>query len=309
MAEIAATAKVPVGAWVQAARLRTLPLCLACVGMGNFLAASEGQLNPYILLLSLFTTLFLQVLSNFANDLGDAQNGADSHLRTGPARAVQSGLISASQMKRAVLLLGILSLLSGIALLAVSSGNLTRSAVFIMLAVGLAAIAAAVFYTAGKRPYGYAGFGDVSVFLFFGITGVLGTAFLHLGYVWGGMLLPAISMGLLSTAVLNVNNMRDVVPDAAAGKQTFALRLGQPGAKIYHSVLVIGALVAACIYSLWANEGFNPIQGILLFPIALHVRNMIKIWKAPTNEALDAFLKPTAIGTLLLSFCLGITLL
>ncbi|WP_291785670.1 1,4-dihydroxy-2-naphthoate octaprenyltransferase, partial [Cecembia sp.] len=202
-------------AWMHAIRLRTLPLALSCIFMGSFLAAYTGHLRWEVLILAALTTVFLQILSNLANDYGDSVHGADSVERKGPIRAVQSGLISLKEMKRAMFILAGLSLLTGLVLLYVAVQNWVTFSLFLFL--GLLAIWAAISYTSGKNPYGYVGLGDLSVFLFFGLLGVAGTYFLHsLSLSWS-ILWPAFSLGCFSTAVLNINNIRDIESDQKAG--------------------------------------------------------------------------------------------
>ncbi|MCL4169692.1 UNVERIFIED_CONTAM: hypothetical protein GTU68_013472, partial [Idotea baltica] len=224
--------------WISAARLRTLPLAFSSILTGAALAIAHGLFDASVFLLCLTTTLFLQILSNYANDLGDYLHGTDNEDRVGPQRALQGGHITAPQMKAAVIFLAIISLISGIALLYQSRLRLDAKGLFFLI-LGLLAIIAAIKYTAGKNPYGYAGLGDLSVFLFFGLIGVLGSYYLH------GLELPysldvfaASAIGFFSTAVLNLNNMRDAVPDHAANKMTMAVRLGKKNARIYHMLII-----------------------------------------------------------------------
>lgn len=204
-------------AWLHAIRLRTLPLALSSILIGSFLAAFEGSFRWEVFGLAAVTTIFLQVLSNLANDYGDSVHGADSLERKGPIRAVQSGIISLPEMKRAMIVLAICSFLSGIALLYLALGDWKLFLLF--LGFGLLAIYAAITYTSGSNPYGYIGLGDISVFAFFGLLGVVGTYFLHsLDFDWLVML-PAVSLGCFSTAVLNINNIRDIDSDIKAGKK------------------------------------------------------------------------------------------
>ena len=203
--------------WISAFRLRTLPLALSSISMGGFLAASSGQFNGLIFFLCCLTTIFLQILSNLANDYGDSVNGADHSGRTGPERAVQSGVISARQMKNAVITFVLLCLLSGISLLLVSFGWNWRI-LLLFFGLGILSIIAAVAYTIGKRPYGYAGLGDISVLIFFGLIGVMGSLYLFTKELSGLKILPALSCGFFSIAVLNINNIRDIESDRKAGK-------------------------------------------------------------------------------------------
>lgn len=235
-------------AWVSAFRLRTLPLSLSVVATGSALAAQEGRLSVPTLGLCLTTTLFLQILSNLSNDYGDTVHGADGSDRLGPMRAVQSGAISLSQMRRAMVVFTLLSLASGVALLVEASGTIGNATTFEFLVLGILCIAASITYTNGRHPYGYHGLGDASVFLFFGLVGVGGCYFLHTGHLAWPVALPATAVGLLSVSVLNMNNIRDMESDRAAGKKTVPLRIGRRGAKAYQAVVVVTAVALLSAY-------------------------------------------------------------
>tara|TARA_B100001971_G_C18220346_1_gene556698 strand:+ start:913 stop:1557 length:645 start_codon:yes stop_codon:yes gene_type:complete len=199
--------------WINAFRLRTLPLAFSCIIMGSGLAMADGQFNLTIFILALITTLFLQILSNLANDYGDFVKGTDNEERVGPDRTMQAGLISKSEMIRIMWVIAILCSVFGVWLIyeGTLGLDLKKSGLFAIL--GLSAMGAAVKYTMGKNPYGYAGMGDIFVFLFFGWLGVLGSYFLHTHTLNWELILPASSIGLFTTAVLNINNMRDHVAD------------------------------------------------------------------------------------------------
>lgn len=284
-----------ISTWIQAARPRTLPLALAATGMGNLLVFKTGNFQISICLLSILTTLFLQILSNFANDYGDSIHGADSGDRKGPSRAVQSGIISKSGMKSAIYLFISFSLMSGLSLLFISFQ--TNWAAFVpVLIVGLFAIAAAYFYTNGTKPYGYMAMGDASVFLFFGLVAVMATQYLHSLELPALYLLPAISLGFWSTAVLNVNNMRDMDSDRNAGKLTIPLQLGLHKAKLYQTVLVTGGILSLAIFGFLTASAFvfGALPGVFLM-----FRALTGVWKTTVQTELDAFLKPQAVGTFL----------
>ena len=233
--------------WLAASRLRTLPLAAASILCGGYLALMQDNFRPGILLLCLATAVALQIFSNLANDYGDAQNGADHNGRQGPARMVASGRLSAAAMRRALLIMALICCLLGILLL---STALSVSAIgwLFWLAVGAACILAAYRYTAGSQSYGYAGWGDAAVCLFFGWVGLLGSAYLQTGEFEAAALLPATALGLWCSMVLNLNNMRDIRSDLAAGKLTVAARLGLPLATHYHHFL---ALLAAALWTIW----------------------------------------------------------
>lgn len=288
--------------WLSAIRLRTLPLALSSIGMGGFLAAASGQFNWVIFLLCCLTTIFLQILSNLANDYGDSINGADHAGRKGPKRAVQSGAISLGQMKVAVVATGILSFLSGISLLIVSlSWNWNEF--FVFLGLGVLCIMAAIAYTVGKKPYGYAGLGDISVLIFFGLVGVMGSVYLMTkSFDWQQML-PAISCGLFSVAVLNINNIRDIESDKSAGKYSVPVRIGKRNAAIYHGFLLVGGMLSSILYVTLNFNSLWQLLFLLTFPI------LIKIIYAVSNEPsekLDPWLKRMALTTLLFVILFGV---
>lgn len=294
-------------ALVHAFRLRTLPLAFSSIITGSFLAAALDTVNWSVLVLALVTTLFLQVLSNLANDYGDSVKGTDNAERIGPQRAVQSGVISPEEMKRAVIVTALLALVSGLLLLWFGTRGLGTKGFLLFLLLGLGAIAAAVAYTVGKRAYGYLGLGDLFVLLFFGIIGVSGTYFLHTHQWSFAVLLPAGSVGLLSMAVLNLNNMRDREPDMRAGKNTLAVRLGDYGSRAYHLLLLLGALLCAVVFSLL--NGGSEWQFIYLIVAAPLISNMRKVVTFEDSVDLDPELKKIALTTFLFSITFGLGLM
>ncbi|HYF68562.1 MAG TPA: 1,4-dihydroxy-2-naphthoate polyprenyltransferase [Ohtaekwangia sp.] len=291
--------------WLQAFRLRTLPLALSCIAMGGFLATTMGIFHWPVFLLCILTTVFLQVLSNLANDYGDSIHGADSHFRKGPARAVQSGAISKSSMRTAVILFVILSLGSGIILLWVAFGMNWQAIVF-FLGLGVLSILAAIAYTVGKKPYGYAGLGDVSVLMFFGLVGVLGSCYLMTKSIRLVDILPALSCGVFSIGVLNVNNIRDIESDRQAGKYSIPVRIGRENAVTYHWVLIISGLVFALVYTVLTYQ--SAWQFLFVLTIPLFIRNGVAVRQKPSAE-LDPYLKQMALSTLLFVLLFGIGLL
>lgn len=284
--------------WLKAFRLRTLPLATASIALGSFIAASKGLFNLRVTVLCLLTTLFLQILSNLANDYGDSIHGADSKQREGPERLVQSGSISSAEMKTAMIIFTILSLLSGFSL--IYGENL-----LFFIPLGLLAIVAAITYTVGSRPYGYAGLGDISVFIFFGLVGVIGTYYLQAHQFNRIILLPAAACGFFSTAVLNINNIRDLNSDKLAGKNSIPVRLGPEKARIYHCFLLLAGLLSAGLYTI--AEFRSPWQLLFLLIIPLIIKNGKNIWAKQKSSELDPYLKQMAITTLLfvLTFGLG----
>ncbi|MFN0032479.1 MAG: 1,4-dihydroxy-2-naphthoate octaprenyltransferase [Flavobacteriales bacterium] len=298
--------------WFSAMRLRTLPLAASCTLMGSALGWHEAN-NPWLLFsLSLITTCLLQILSNMANDYGDFASGVDNDKRVGPRRAMQSGSITKSQMQYALVVCASLSLVSGLVLLwsaLASHGLFFYAILFFVLGVG--AIAAAFKYTVGKNPYGYRGLGDVFVFLFFGIVGVCGTYFLFTKTWNWWTLLPAITIGALSCAVLNLNNMRDHVNDAASRKRTLVVLFGFEKSKIYHSILIVAAFASLLYYSLF--NGGVPFsfrhwwQWLCFAPFILVFKNLITVVRCTTPASLDPELKKVALSTFLISLLVFIS--
>ncbi|CCK09153.1 1,4-dihydroxy-2-naphthoate octaprenyltransferase [Cronobacter sakazakii 696] len=211
-------------AWLESLRPRTLPLAFSAILVGSALAGWQGYFDPVITLLALLTAGLLQILSNLANDYGDAVKGSDQPDRLGPLRGMQKGAITAPQMKRAIQLTVALICVSGLALVYVACHSMADVLGF--LALGALSILAAITYTVGTRPYGYMGLGDVSVLIFFGWLSVLGSWYLQAHTLITPVWLPATACGLLAAAVLNINNLRDIDSDRRNGKNTLAVRLG-----------------------------------------------------------------------------------
>lgn len=291
--------------WLQAFRLRTLPLALSSIAMGGFLAAAAGAFRWSIFLLCVLTTIFLQVLSNLANDYGDSVHGADSIDRKGPARTVQSGVISPSQMRKAIALFVVLSFASGLTLLFLAFG-LDWQAILFFLVLGVASILAAIAYTVGRKPYGYLGLGDISVFIFFGLVGVLGSTYLFTRAFSTMNFLPAVSCGLFSVAVLNINNIRDIDSDLKAGKFSVPVRIGRAKAIIYHWVIVIFGVSAAIIYSVLNYQ--SPWQFLFLLTLPLFAGNLAAVSRKSSRD-LDPYLKQMALSTLAFVMLFGVGLL
>lgn len=291
--------------WLEAMRLRTLPLALSTILTGSALADREQTGFIGILLLATCTTILLQVLSNLANDYGDYQNGADNEGRIGPRRTVEAGLISAASMRKAIIVCAVLSFLSGLGLLWVSFGLRERwTELFVFLGFGILAIAAALTYTAGKNPYGYRGLGDLSVLLFFGLLGVGGTYYLHTGSMSIPAFLPALSIGLFSTAVLNLNNLRDHENDARSGKRTLVVMLGFSGGKLYHSILLATAWVMLLLYlSIYAA---HPWMWLATLALPIQIVHLVRVWRTEEAADLDPELKKVALSTFLIGLLLFI---
>lgn len=298
---------VPLHIWIQAARLRTLPLAFAVIALGTGLAFKINEyLHWGIFALAVFTAGAYQILSNYANDLGDGLRGTDDH-RTGEKRAIASGLITADQMKRAVNLWTVLALFGGGGLSFLAFQERIPLLVLFSL-LNVAAVLAAKTYTMGPKPYAYWGGGDFFVFLFFGLVGVLGSANLY-GTLHWSFLFPALVAGAYSAAVLTLNNLRDVETDAIAGKRTLVVRFGYKWGRGYFKALLIIGNVLSLLFALyWAALDGN--QFLLLFHIAFGVLLsrvvFIRFARARDSLALDALLKPMALMTLL--YCIGTAL-
>ena len=296
------------GIWLQAFRLHTLPLAIACIGLGQFVAFSEAGFEAnstsiLILILNLLTAICLQILSNLANDWGDFVNGADNEKRVGPKRVVQSGLISQKGIRGGVMVFVALSFLSGISLLLAAIPRIGYEAAMVLLLIGLIAIAAAIAYTATKRPYGYVGLGDLSVLIFFGLAAVGGSYFLQTGSYNQHIVILAFAEGLLCAGVLNVNNIRDIESDTAAGKMTLAMRLGLRSAKRYHWFLLLGGLGLFVVYGVLL---FTEIyQYAFLLPGIGFLINGYGVGKSHEPAEINPYLKQLVISILLFSLLFG----
>tara|TARA_R110001599_G_scaffold58396_1_gene160949 strand:- start:548 stop:1501 length:954 start_codon:yes stop_codon:yes gene_type:complete len=308
--------------YIQAARLRTLPLSISGIIVGSFLGnnvstftISETLFNTTITIeenpiytspifwLAILTTIGFQVLSNFANDYGDGIKGTDDN-RTGEKRLVASGVISPKQMKSAMIITTIITLIVALTLIYVAFGKDDFGYSILFFLLGIASIAAAIKYTVGKSAYGYSGFGDVFVFVFFGLLSVVGSYFLFTKEINFTIFLPAFSIGLLSTAVLNLNNMRDQENDKKVGKNTLVVKIGAESAKQYHYILIIASFLFAFLYVVIQYK--NPTQFLFLiayFPLLKHLLFVVK----NTNEAdLDGELKKVALSTFLFGILFGL---
>lgn len=286
-------------AWLQAARLRTLPLSVSGIIVGTTLAGLQGFSDNLIFVLAIFTTIGFQVTSNFANDYGDGVKGTDNEDRIGPARTLQSGALSRKELKRGVLISIIINLALVIWLLYYAFATEYPEFLLIFAILGLLCIWAAVKYTVGANAYGYLGLGDVFVFVFFGLLSVLGSMFLYSKLLFTEALFPAVTIGLLSTAVLNLNNMRDMRSDSKSGKKTLAVLLGPEKARIYHTFLILISLVCMITFNYIFASGWRHWLNLFAFvPLLVHIP---KIFKFHDPSQLDPELKKIALSTFLLS--------
>jgi 1,4-dihydroxy-2-naphthoate octaprenyltransferase len=284
--------------WIKAFRLRTLPLALSSVLMGIVVAFINGATNYHIGIWAMITTLLLQILSNLANDYGDGIKGTDNEMRLGPGRALQTGAISPYQMKIGIGIFAFASLICGLYLLYIS--HLTSADFVVFVVLGVAAILSAILYTIGKKAYGYSGFGDLFVFLFFGLLAVGGTSYLIMGQFKPNILLPSITMGLLSTAVLNLNNIRDYDNDLKMGKKTIVVKLGINAAKLYHTIIVNLAFIFMLIFVGSSDLHWSIYLSFIIY--VFFILDLKKIEREQYLKNLDKYLKSTAIKTFIFVF-------
>jgi 1,4-dihydroxy-2-naphthoate octaprenyltransferase len=302
--------------WIQAARLRTLPLSVSGIIVGSMYALAYPTnkiltptevFNWRIFGFAILTTLGLQILSNFANDYGDGIKGTDNADRVGPKRALQSGVISPEAMKRAIVVTSVLTLISAISLIyfAFRDTNIGYSLFFLIL--GILAIASAIRYTVGNTAYGYRGFGDVFVFVFFGLVSTLGVNFLFSKQLNFDLFLPAIAIGLLSVGVLNLNNMRDEASDRKSNKNTIVVKIGIEKAKKYHYFLIVTAMVLVLVFAILNDFNFDQYLFLLAYiPLTKH---LIKVYKNQKARDLDPELKQLALSTFALSVLLALCMI
>lgn len=291
--------------WIKAARLRTLPLAVAGIITGNLMALTEqGHINSFVMTMSIITAVLLQILSNYANDYGDFVNGADSDERTD--RVMASGELSIVKMKSAIAVLAGLAFVSGVILLLAGIG-ISGKVFWIFLILGIGGIVAAYFYTAGKKPYGYMGLGDIAVFVFFGPVSVAGAYYLQTHTTYSLVWWVAIAVGLMSTGVLNVNNMRDIESDKSRHKMTIPVLLGYETSWYYQLGLLTMAIACFCTYvfSYWRH----PLQLMFLIFFPLIIKHLQQLRKAERTNRIpfNKQLKVLSLLTLFLSiaFCIS----
>lgn len=251
--------------WFSTARPKTLPLALASIIIGSALAYWAGKFDLITTLLAFITTILLQVLSNFANDYGDHVKGSDTAERIGPLRAIQHGAITGEQLKMAVMVLSALSFISGAILSFYAYEGIEDLLVF--LGLGVISIVAAITYTVGKKAYGYLGLGDLFVLIFFGFVAVIGVFYLQAHSLPAMIFIPAFGCGLLSVAVLNINNLRDINQDRKAGKNTLIVRIGSKNGRIYHAILLVLAAVSYLIFAILNFEHWYNYLFLLAVPL------------------------------------------
>ena len=302
--------------WIEAARLRTLPLSVSGIIVGSMYALAnptDDVLTPTevfnwkLFAFAIITTLGLQILSNFANDYGDGMKGTDNEDRVGPKRTIQSGVITPQAMKSAIILTSVLTLLSAIYLIYLAFGahNLGYSLFYLIL--GIAAIASAIRYTVGNSAYGYRGFGDVFVFVFFGLVSTLGVNFLYSKQLDAVLILPATAIGFLSVAVLNLNNMRDEASDRKSGKNTLVVKMGIENAKKYHYFLIVDAMILVLLFAVLSDFNFD--QYLFLLAYIPLIKHLNTVRKNENTKLLDPELKKVALSTFAFSILLALCMI
>ena len=293
--------------WWETARPKTLPLALASIFTGSALGywANPQGFNGLVMALCLLTTILLQVLSNFANDYGDHQKGSDTEERIGPLRGIQKGEISAKELKWGLILMVVASFLSGSFLIGIAYENLSDLLAFAGL--GILAIVAAITYTVGAKPYGYMGLGDISVLVFFGLLGVGGTYYLQTHSIDSHIILPAIGSGLLASAVLNINNLRDIEQDAKAGKNTLAVRLGAYKGRVYHCILL--SIAALCYLAFAVATAISWTNYLFVLAMLLLAKHAIFVYRSQQPSELRPMLAQMSMISLLINILFSLGLL
>lgn len=290
--------------WVSAARVRTLPLSISGIVLATSFAAYNGYVNWSIFVLALLTTIALQILSNFANDYGDGVKGTDNEDRVGPQRSLQSGEVSEDQMFLAIKINILVIIALVVSLLFCAFGMRHFLYTMLFLALGGFSVYAAINYTVGESAYGYKGLGDVFVFVFFGLVSGLGTYFLYTLKIDHVIILPACTIGLLSVAVLNLNNMRDINSDIKSNKMTMAVKLGLKNAKIYHYALIGLAILLSSLFAIFYYVSlYNLIFMVMYIPL---IKHLFYVKKTTDPVLLDPELKKVAISTFLLAILMGV---
>lgn len=290
--------------WISTMRLRTLPLSVSGIILASCFAEYNGVFNAIIFLLAILTTLSLQILSNLANDYGDGVKGTDNEDRIGPQRAIQSGKISPEKMFNAIRINILISIGLAFSLIFYAFGSRHFVLALIFLLLGIISVVASIRYTMGDNAYGYRGLGDVFVFVFFGLVSVIGCYVLYAKKIDHVVFLPACTIGLLSTAVLNLNNMRDLISDKKSNKITLAVKLGSENVKKYHYTLIVLALILSGLFGvLYYTSPFNLIFMIAYVPLCFHLKT---VYYNTDLKNLDPELKKLALTTFFLAILMGV---
>ena len=275
-----------VRAYITSFRLRTLPLSLSGVLLGSLLAASDVFFKTTTFVWAMLTTVALQILSNLANEVGDLTKGTDNEHRLGPIRSAQSGALSMREMVQAMIVFGVIAIITGSLLIYEAFRDLLNWKSIALF----------------KSAYGYRGLGDLFVFIFFGVVSVMGSYFAMSGVLPWICVLPAVAIGFLSSGVLNMNNIRDIENDSVCGKRTIPVILGIQGAKIYHFVITLLAVICLVLYSMLHSAGWTGYLFLLTLPLlVMHLKSVYR----GEGRALDSQLKFLSITTLLIALLLG----
>jgi len=293
-----------VKALIKSMRLRTLPLSLSGIILGSMLAASYHIVNSWTILFLILTAVSLQVLSNLSNELGDTLSGTDSEGRQGVIYSIQSGEMSINEMRRAIGVTVLVCCTFGLLMIRSAFGTLFSISAILLIILGAAAILAAIKYTLGRKPYGYSGFGDISVFIFFGLSTVLGSFFIVAGEMPSlPYLLPAVSTGCFCVGVLNVNNIRDIKTDAET-RMTVAIRLGIKKAKIYQTILIVCGWISMTAFCLCFAFSIRHFLFVLTLP--LFIIHLVGVWNK-TDRELDPMLPLLVMSTFAFNLLVGLS--
>lgn len=290
--------------WFEAIRIRTLPLSVSGILIGTALAYYSGGFDGLLFFLTLGACISLQILSNLANDYGDGIKGTDNEGRIGPERAIQSGAISASSMLNGIRITVLITIIFIVFAIFRAFGIKTIYYSILFFILGGLAVYAAIRYTVGNQAYGYRALGDIMVFIFFGVVSVIGTFFLQVKAFEAVTLLPAVTVGLLSVAVLNLNNMRDIDSDRNSNKITVALKLGWNNAKKYHSFLIVMAMISGLAWAVLFYR--TPLHFLFIITYIPLIRHLIFINRNEEPGKLDSQLKVVALSTFALAILMGI---
>jgi 1,4-dihydroxy-2-naphthoate octaprenyltransferase len=284
--------------WLKAVRLRTLPLSVSGILIGNSLCFQDPEFSGILFVLMLFTAISFQIISNFANDYGDGVKGTDNDNRLGPKRVLQQGLLSREILKKGIVIISLISLLLAFVLIFLAFGSNSWYYILIFIGLSFASVWAAIFYTVGNKAYGYYGFGDLFVFLFFGGVSVLGAYFIQLKTFSYPAILLSLVVGFLSVGVLNLNNMRDIDNDAFVGKRTLVVIMGAAIAKKYHLLLLIVSVSILVYVFSSVSIRFFWIPYLAIIPLIVH---FISVLKNSEPKFFDPELKKLSLSIFLLS--------
>lgn len=279
--------------------MRTLPLSISGIIVGSAVAFDDGYFHWPIFSLAIVVTLGFQILSNFANDYGDGVRGTDNHTRIGPQRAVQSGVVTDKEMLKAIKITATVTFILALLLLFLAFGREKPWHFLVFTGLGIASIAAAIKYTMGKKAYGYSGFGDIFVFLFFGWLSVLGSYFLYAHQLPLSLILPATAIGFLSVGVLNLNNLRDRRSDQQSGKNTLVVKIGEEFAKYYHYYLLIASFLLLLVYTVLTFV--HPIEFLFVLGFIPVFRHVMVVYHNKDTRLLDPELKKLALSTVFIA--------